>query len=389
MDEIKAKTDNEILNVSAEAYAQYLSEQNQMEPPTLHEQDLTLSSYEADIPANRFPPEFSIIDRNGSIKRPVAVFHVPFDPGDRHFFNLYPPNRLTDSTSNEILFEYIDFYKDAKKIKILFDNDLPALRQVFANLRHQYAQFNSGLKAFALREINAKREKLLQHANYLASFNIPLKTKANASKTFAIPSPALREKIIVKKPEFSNQPFVPEPTLDYSFYQKILKLIDDTGRNFERMPSTYKGKDEETLRDHILLVLDPNFQMGSATGETFNKKGKTDILLRYDSSVVFIAECKFWKGMQAFHETLDQLLGYLTWRDSKSSVVLFVRNKEFIPVIDIIKRDISNHSSYLRTNYPKAENWLEYGFSLPNDPSREILLSVLAFHVPFKTEPNP
>jgi hypothetical protein len=65
------------------------------------------------------------------------------------------------------------------------------------------------------------------------------------------------------------------------------------------MPSTYKNKGEEELRDHILLLLEPNFE-GSATGETFNKSGKTDILLRYDGKNVFIGECKFWKGVRLF-----------------------------------------------------------------------------------------
>jgi hypothetical protein len=83
--------------------------------------------------------------------------------------------------------------------------------------------------------------------------------------------------------------------------------------------------EEEHLRDHILMVLDPNFEYGSATGETFNKKGKTDILLRHDSSVAFVAECKFWGGEKVFHKTIDQLLNYLTWRDSKTAVIIFVQ----------------------------------------------------------------
>lgn len=96
------------------------------------------------------------------------------------------------------------------------------------------------------------------------------------------------------------------------------------------MPSIYKDKGEEDLRDHIIMTLDPNFEYGSVTGETFNKTGKTDIQLRHDSSVVFIAECKFWTGEKGFLRTIDQLLNYLTWRDTKTSVIMFVRQKDFI-----------------------------------------------------------
>src|SRR4029077_3780088 len=67
---------------------------------------------------------------------------------------------------------------------------------------------------------------------------------------------------------------------------------------------------------------------GDAAGETFNFQSKTDILIRKDGKNVFIAECKFWKGEKAFGETLDQLLSYLSWRDTKTAVVLFNRNAD-------------------------------------------------------------
>jgi hypothetical protein len=384
--DISNRGDNEILNCSPETYAEYLSEEYKLYPAVLHDEDMTMSDHDDDIPASRFPPEFSIVDRNGTIKRPVIVFHLPFQPGDAYFFKLLSPATMAKPqfSQSEILLEYVDFYGKPEKIKALFSNDLDALRLAFNHLAHHYSTFNAGVKAFALREINGRREKALRRANYLASFNIPLKANESAPKTFSIPDPKLREKIVVNTPEFSNAPFVPEPALDYSVYQKILKAIDDMGRNFERMPSLYSNKDEESLRDHILSILDPNFQMGSATGETFNKAGKTDILLRYDSSVAFIAECKFWTGIQGFYKTIDQLLSYLTWRDSKAAIVLFVPNKEFTSVINDIKDNISQHPEYIRQKAVKAENWLEYNFCLPGDPQREIFLTILAFHIPSK-----
>lgn len=178
------------------------------------------------------------------------------------------------------------------------------------------------------------------------------------------------------------QNFLPEPTLDYDNYVKILRIIDDVGRNFERLPSIYKNKVEEDLRDHILMVLDPNFEYGSATGETFNKKGKTDILLRHDSSIVFVAECKFWGGEKIFHKAIDQLLSYLTWRDSKTAVIIFVRNKEIVSIIQKIKEIVPKHSCYIITKGQKAENWTEHIFHLPSDKNKEMVLSILVFHLP-------
>ena len=117
-------------------------------------------------------------------------------------------------------------------------------------------------------------------------------------------------------------------------------------------------------------------------GETFNKSGKTDIQLRYDSSVVFIAECKFWKGEKSFLKTLDQLLKYLTWRDSKTSVIIFVRNKNFSSVLEAVKTIISTHPNFIKFLNQSDESWFNYEFNLPIDTIKEIKLAVQIYHLP-------
>lgn len=129
-------------------------------------------------------------------------------------------------------------------------------------------------------------------------------------------------------------------------------------------------------------MLDPNFTNGSASGETFNKKGKTDIQLRYDSSVVFIAECKFWKGEKVFMKTIDQLLSYLTWRDSKAAIIFFVTQKGFSDVISKVKKTIVNHCNYLGYIDSPDESWLNYRFHINGDRNREVRLAIQLFHIP-------
>ena len=137
------------------------------------------------------------------------------------------------------------------------------------------------------------------------------------------------------KPEVSPKMSEPiEPTLDFKSYNEILKRLNDSGKNLERLPEVYFGRKEEGLRDHFVSILDPNLDLGSVSGETFNKSGKTDILYRYDSSVVFIAECKVWKGKKQLLEAINQLLSYLTWRDSKTSLIIFVKQKAISSIID-------------------------------------------------------
>jgi hypothetical protein len=147
------------------------------------------------------------------------------------------------------------------------------------------------------------------------------------------------------------------------------------------MPSTYSGKSEEDLRDMFLAFIEPHFE-GTATGETFNKNGKTDILLRFEGKNVFVAECKFWRGRQSYLNTISQLLGYLTWRDSKAAVMMFVENKDISSVVQAVEQATSGHSNFLGFVNRQEESWLNYRFHLNDDPNREVKLAVLLFHYP-------
>jgi hypothetical protein len=101
-------------------------------------------------------------------------------------------------------------------------------------------------------------------------------------------------------------------------------------------PHAFFDVGEEVLRFHFLVQPNGVFE-GQATGETFNFQGKTDILIRADGKSIFIAECKFWKGENSFIETIDQLLSYLSWRDTKATVVVFNRNADFSGVFAKIR----------------------------------------------------
>lgn len=130
------------------------------------------------------------------------------------------------------------------------------------------------------------------------------------------------------------------------------------------------------------MFLESHF-VGSTTGETFNKSGKTDILLRYEKTNVFVAECKFWSGTKGYYDALSQLLGYLTWRDSKTALVLFVDNKQFTRVLDAVNTETARHPNYLKAiSSDPSHGTFEYRFHLPGDDQREIWLTVLLFHFP-------
>lgn len=126
-----------------------------------------------------------------------------------------------------------------------------------------------------------------------------------------------------------------------------------------------------------------NFEAGTATGETFNKEGRTDILLRAkDGTNVFVAECAVWNGKEKFKDKVDQLFGYLTWRDSKAAVVLFVDRQEMEPVREQIEEGAEEHEAMDELVDRPDESWWQYQTHFPDNPEREADLAVQAFHIP-------
>jgi hypothetical protein len=176
--------------------------------------------------------------------------------------------------------------------------------------------------------------------------------------------------------------FKPEPALSHSDYEEILRIMKNMALVMERSPRAFVDMEEEALRWHFLVQLNGAYE-GQATGETFNFQGKTDVLIRVDGRNVFIAECKFWRGEKSFLETIDQLvLKYLGWRDTKAAVVVFNRNANFSDVLAKIPEIVLTHPNYKREVGKLDETTFRYVFAQPNDPNREITLTVLAFDTP-------
>jgi hypothetical protein len=182
--------------------------------------------------------------------------------------------------------------------------------------------------------------------------------------------------------EFSKERFAinGSPSLGTSNFRKILKIIQGTFVEMERHPRAYHGKGEEDLRDHLLTVLASHYP--NSTGETYNKKGKTDILIRHEGENVFVGECKFWKGLRGFYQTIDRALDYLTWRESYAAIVCFVTKHKLNPVLTQIADGTPRHPCFIRCESKNAESWMQSEFRLKSDATRNVHLAVLCFHFP-------
>jgi hypothetical protein len=376
---IKSQNDNYILNVNRDEYIQHLVSEFSISPIEIHKDELSVSTHEEMIPAEMHPSSY-FMDRGSSYAR-----YIPFS-GDQKLlkvrastYSMSAP--LITVEQGCICFKMIDFNLDAQRIKQESDRTIQGIEAQNGHLTRDLNQFNALIEQYAARAFDSRKNQLLSKNDLIAALGVPIRKNTSTPSTFSVPAKRTQAIASKPKPQVTEKGYTPDPTLDEKIYTQILKIIHDVGKQFERLPSTYFGKEEEHLRDHILLILEPNFE-GSATGETFNKSGKTDILLRHEGKNVFIAELKFWHGKKSFLGTITQLLGYLTWRDSKASVVMFVKNKDFMSVLNTAKESISEHPNYLGFVREQEESWLHYRFHINDDKNREVKLSVMLFHIP-------
>ena len=149
----------------------------------------------------------------------------------------------------------------------------------------------------------------------------------------------------------------------------------------ERSPKAFAHMGEEDLRSQFLVQLNGQYH-GRATGETFNYEGKTDILIREGDRNVFIAECKIWKGEADLLKAVDQILGYLHWRDTKAALLVFNRNKAFSEVLAKVPAAIRRHPNCKKLIRQVGETEWRFLFSSKDDSNRELQLAVLLFDVP-------
>jgi hypothetical protein len=203
---------------------------------------------------------------------------------------------------------------------------------------------------------------------------IRLKEKEGDARSY-IP-PTVKQKVVPQLPPMAPA-VAPEPTLDQKQYETILGLVRGAGRSIEQSSSRTRKLDEESLRDLFLVPLNAHF--GMATGEAFNYQGKTDVLIRHDEGNLFVAEFKIWGGDKRFLATIDQLLSYLSWRDTKTAIVMFNRNTSFTAVLEKMRVLIKRHPRYLSGPVSLDETSDRYVFTLPQDGARKVVISLLAF----------
>ena len=179
-------------------------------------------------------------------------------------------------------------------------------------LKKDISLYNSKLKNFIDEEIDKLHSKL--------KLKNELQEKSKKSKYLKIiPKDISPIKIVENKIETINDGKVANPTiksvqtmiLEEKSYIQIIDTLNELSIYANRLPKSYFKLEEQDIRDQIINALNLKLKTATASGETFNAKGKTDIIIIDNKKIYFIAECKIWKGNKLFKEAIDQLLSYI------------------------------------------------------------------------------
>lgn len=221
-----------------------------------------------------------------------------------------------------------------------------------------------------------RKDRITRDRNVEDALGIPI----HATGIPRRPVPARRKQVPLQARR-SQERFVPEPVLDEANYKDILDGVQGWARTLERTRRTTMKLDEEELRDLLLGNLNTYWE-GSAGGELFNNNGKTDILIRSADRNVFIAECKIWSGPKAAGEAIDQLLGYLAWRDSKAALIMFIKTADPSATITKLHQAIADHPRHLLAR-PSPDPTRQGDYILTaDDEGRRISLAVIPVVLP-------
>lgn len=272
-----------------------------------------------------------------------------------------------------------------EQVKALLDRTVGRIANMLNKSNDEVREHNRLVEADLRHAIDAKRTRVAGRLN-LAEKLFPLEKRKDP-----LPPAPVQQKVLELRP--TRPPVQSETTaipsewqLLESSYEEVLSIIGSMLKAIERTPSVAEkefsvaaGRDhEEFLRDILLVSLNGTFE-GTATGETFVKSGKTDILVTVDDQHVFVGECKWWDGPETVSEATEQLLGYMPWRNQKAALVFFIDRKGASKVLEKAEETLRDHERFkdAALDNPDPTRRRDYVLRHPSDDDREISLAML------------
>lgn len=391
---IGAKVDaiprNQFMNSQAEEVVEHILSEMTVEPLVIYEDRAEMEQRETKIDVSGWRDRNPFGDRGPIHVAGISVsVSIPFT-GDSSLWKLkpnqwqtvFPRARIAGGRGQSNGVVQIDLAQPAdepqERFKQRLDEELKTIRFYVQSQKQQVDSFNAGLRGQIVTVVNARRDRIKKHEGLEDLLGIPLKRKDGAP---AIEPMKIARKLVRPLPPPPKSGYKPEPGITDEDYSHILSVIRHEGRTFETTPKTFAVHEEEALRDILLAHLNGHYQ-GDATGEAFRRNGKTDIRIEDGNRAAFVAECKIWKGQKELSQAIDQLLGYLTWRDCKAAIVIFNKhNAKFSGILETIPSVFAAHRLYKRRAEVKELGEWQFDMASREDEGRQVRVHVFAFHL--------
>lgn len=383
--EILSLSDDYVLNASPAELEAYFISKVTIEPLILHpDERYIVDQSNTQIDTSHDPLSLTFPDGRGLVHGTQLDVAIPFD-GARGLWDLRPSSySLIPYPAIEVLENHIVLVikfphgsADPQRLKNEIDNKIHSLQGVIENLRNDVEKHNIEAKRAVIGVLNTRISSAQANVGAISALGIPIRRR-NQPLTYNIPT---QRRQSPTKPKASTEPYKREPVLEMEEYEYILGIMRSMSLVIERSPGSFSTLDEEAIRTHFLLQLNGHYE-GTATGETFNASGKTDILIRVENRNVFIAECKFWRGVKYFSDAIDQILRYLSWRDTKCALLVFNKTKDTGGVRQKMQEIMQARPECKKTVFSNLDGDSRYVFTKESDPGKEIIITTQLYDMP-------
>ena len=381
---IDTMTNEEIMANDLEVLGENIFQEFFIEPVTIFEEDFSKRSIKQGKIQKYIDPFFrdysdcEYVEVDGVI----AEFYFPYT-GDSDLFKcrastfsmgVYPEitvNKMTVSFRLERSLSEMNNTNAKDNLLGSLNHALKEIRDGLSYANNDVTAFNNSLKQQTLKWLEEKKKKVETFFSIATLFEVPIEKKEYAQTH--IP---LKRNIVPTAKHYESSNYYGISDGDY---KDILASIKHTGSTYERTPSSYITLHEEDLRNTLLAALNATYK-GDATGETFRNRGKTDICIERENRAAFVAECKMWTGQKEIGKAIDQLDGYLTWRDCKTALIYFVRRKDFLKTLESVEASLRDYDG-MRNITVLDKNEFECLFLSKANPGQQVKLRVMLFNL--------
>lgn len=392
LDEIRNLSANQVMEASDERLVEHFVEKFDIAPLVLYTDRAERQVEETTVETR---DSFTYdIPRGGSLHIPGIRLssRIPFS-GDPGLWDITPSTYSLTAIRGELTRpggDGIGYIKisvshpqnqaDASRMDAAIATQLASIQDMVANQKTNIDQYRAEIRRRCADAVRERRSRAEQMFGLAQKLNLPLNQKGD---TRVIEPIRVEKRFIVQLPTPSSAQYKPQPGITDESYELILSAIRSQGRTFERAPGTFVKFDEEELRDVILANLNTHF-VDRATGETFCKKGKTDIHITENDRSAFIGECKVWAGEKELQKGLQQLVSYLTWRHCKVALVVFNKDRaKFSELLEKAPQSLKGLDKLFIQDLainPHQGEWRML-FRSPEDDGHEIAVHLFLFNL--------